>query len=140
MKVLDNGHLYELQQLGGGTQPLRFVKRSGGAVQYEEEWAGVQTQEVLRVLIHRTKYLNAILPCDETGNAIWHLQQALFEYEARAYRRKREKANRKETVHDSGDRPRAWRSNPYDDVPFNEIDIEERPVGEDGHILINPEL
>ena len=51
MKVIDPGHKYELQQLGTRqTQPLTFIKRSGGAVQYQFEYPGVQVQEVLRAL------------------------------------------------------------------------------------------
>lgn len=127
MKVIDPGHIYELQQLGGGTQRITFVKRSGGAIHYEEEWAGLQTQEVLRALIDRTIHLNKILPCTETEKAIQYLRLALFEYEARAYRRKKQGVNRTTLEHAEGD---------YVDVPFNEYEIEKRPIGEDGHILI----
>ncbi len=136
MKVIDPGHIYELDQLGGGTQTLRFVKRSGGAVTYEEEWPGLQTQEVLRALIDRTKYLDDVLPCVETRDAIWHLQMALFMYEVRAHRRKDQLVNRKSPAHDEGEDPRAWRDEPYPDVPFNEQGIELWPIGPDGHIIV----
>lgn len=136
MKVIDTGHIYDLTQLGGGTQRLTFVKRSGDAINYEEEWPGVQTQEVIRALIDRTKYLNNILPCVETMDALQDLRMALFMYEVRAWRRKQEKINRKKPAHDDSDRPRAWRENPFEDVPFNEHEIELRPIGADGHILV----
>lgn len=136
MKTLDKGHVYELNQLGGGAQALTFVKRSGGAVCYEKEWPGVQTQEVLRALIERTKYLDTILPCIETKDAMQYLRMALFMYEVRAWRRKQEKLNREEGSHDDSVRPRGWRENSFDDVPFNEYEIERRPVGKDGHILV----
>jgi hypothetical protein len=136
MKTLDKGHVYELSQLGGGTQTLTFVKRSGGAVQYEKEWPGVQTQEVLRALIERTKYLYWILPCVETADAIQYLRMALFMYEVRAWRRKQAELNRKEGVHDDSERAHGSRENPFGDVPFNEFEIESRPVGKDGHILV----
>jgi hypothetical protein len=136
MKTHDPGHVYELAQLGGGTQTLKFVKRSGGAVTYAEEWVGVQTQEVLRALIERTKYLNSVLPCAESEDAVWHLRMVLWLYEARAYRRKTEALNRKEPAHDDSERLRSWRDNPANDVPFSEHDIELRPTGPDGHIIL----
>jgi hypothetical protein len=136
MIILDDGHLYDLTQLGGGTQQLRFVKRSGGAVRYKEEWPGVQSQEVLRALINRNKFLNQILPCKETEDALYHLRMVIFLYEVRAWRRKQSELNRKDPAHDDSARPRSWRENPFDDVPFNEHEIEFRLVGEDGHILI----
>lgn len=135
MKVLVPGHVYELTQLGGGTQRLTFVRRSGGAIQYETEWPGVQTQEVLRALIDRTKYLDGVLPCQETKDALWHLRMALYAYEVRAWRRKQEAVNREAGAHDDIVRPHDWREHP-DDVPFNEHGIESRPVGPDGHIIV----
>lgn len=136
MKIIDPGHIYELQQLGGGTQKLTFVKRSGGTISYDQEWVGVQVQEVLRALIDRTKYLNDVLPCVETQDALHNLRMALFEFEARAWRRKQEKVNRKKPAHDDSVRPKSWHESPFDDVPFNEHEIELRPVGDDGHIIL----
>ena len=136
MHAIDPGHVYELRELGGGTQTLRFAKRSGGAIKYNEEWPGVQTQEVLRALIDRTKYLNDVLPCVETRDALWHLRMALFMYEVRAYRRKQENVNRKVPAHDDSVSPKPWHENSFSDVPFNETDIELRPVGEDGHVVL----
>lgn len=135
MKIIDPGHIYDLWQLGSDEpQRLTFIKRSGGAVQYDEEWPGVQVQEVLRALIDRSLYLNDIIPCAETEDAIWYLRMALFSYEARAHRRKQEGLNRKQPNHDDSERPRCWREFPFQDVPFNEADIEIRPIGIDGHI------
>lgn len=136
MKVIDPGHVYEMWCLGGGTQTLRFVKRSGGAVKYAEEWAGLQTQEVLRALIDRTQYLYDVLPCNETADALWHLRMALWSYEARAYRRKQASVNRLQPAHDDTARLRPWRDDPAADVPFNEHNIEQRPIGADGHIVL----
>jgi hypothetical protein len=43
------GHIYQLPELGSSnTQRLVFIRRSGGAITYGEEWAGLQTQTVLR--------------------------------------------------------------------------------------------
>lgn len=112
--------------------------------------------ELINVLIDRSKYLNNILECVETGDAItWlclansHLKDqddfieavdavrmALWCYEARAYRRKQEKVNRKQPAHDDSVSPKIWRKNPFDDVPFNAINIENRPIGLDGHLVL----
>lgn len=141
MKILDPGHIYELEELGEDqygkdTQTLTFVKRSGGAVHYDHEWPGLQTQEVLRALIDRTEYLDAIIPCTESQSAAYHLRMALFFYEARAHRRKQEGKNRKQPEHDDTERPKPWREFDFADVPFSEHDIELRPIGPDGHIIL----
>ena len=135
MKVIDKRHIYECDQLGGGTQTLTFVKRSSGASTYEKEWVGMQTQEVLRALIDRTKFLQEILPCEETPVALYHLHMALYWYEVRAYRRKQENVNRLEHAHTHvmssciyGDYPKG--------IPFPEKEIESHEVGADGHIII----
>ncbi|HTH92940.1 MAG TPA: hypothetical protein VL576_00450 [Candidatus Paceibacterota bacterium] len=136
MKTIDPGHIYELRQLGDdNTQTMTFIKRSGGAVQYEKEWPGLQTQEVLRALIDRTKYLYEVLPCKETEEALRHLRMALFWYEARAYRRKKSSTNRTTNAHDDT-LTVPMNVNLPDDIPFTEVDIELRPTGEDGHIIL----
>lgn len=135
MKILVPGHVYALTELGGGIQTLTFIRRSGGAVTYEEEWPGVQTQEVLRALIDRTKYLDQVLPCIETKDAIEFLRQALYQYELRAWRRKQEAVNRQAPTHDDTGRHRPWRDE-GDDAPFSAHEIELRPIGPDGHIII----
>lgn len=138
MRVVDPGHIYDMWQLGSDeAQRLTFIKRSGGAVQYEQEWPGVQVQEVLRVLIDRSRYLNDVIECAETKDAIWYMQMALFAYESRAYRRKQESVNRESPEHDDTARPRDWRELPLNDVPFNEQDIDFRPIGKDGHIIVD---
>lgn len=137
MKIIDPGHVYDLWQLGSeAPQRLTHVKRSGGAVTYSEEWPGVQTQEVLRAEIDRCKYLNSIIDCVETLDAIWHLRMALFMFEVRAWRRKQEGLNRQQPEHDDTAHARPWRDPPYADVPFTEFEIELRPIGPDGHILV----
>lgn len=137
MRIVDPGHVYDMWQLGSRCmQRICFIKRSGGAVRYAKEWAGVQVQEVLRVLIDRCEYLNGIIWCTETQDAIYHLRMALFAFEARAYRRKQEGLNRQQPEHDDSARAKPWRDNPYEDVPFNEYEIELRPIGADGHIVL----
>jgi hypothetical protein len=138
MEIIDPGHVYDLWQLGSDEPQRRsYVKRSGGAVQYPEEWPGIQCQESFRADIDRCKYLNSIIPCTETEDAIYHLRMALFMFEARAYRRKVEHLNRKQPQHDDGERPRPHRTLIFEDVPFTEFEIELRPIGPDGHIIID---
>lgn len=203
MEILDPGHIYKISC----GSVLTFVKRSGGAIQYEKEWPGIQTQAVMRALIahfellqydpdytaeyalwqlgspetaplvlsdthqtedvirvldDRSKYLFRIIECVETHDACFWLQaaisslqryrtyghpglvakaaykirQALWNYEARAYRRKQEKVNREQPQHDDSERLRPWRDHLTADVPFGPHAIELRPIGEDGHIVL----
>lgn len=135
MKIIDPGHIYELRQLGDDkTQTLTFIKRSGGAVQYNKEWPGLQTQEVLRALIDRTIYLDKVLECKETKEAARHLRAALYWYEARALRRKRSKTNRTTNDHNDSETP-SYEMQYAPDIPFTEVDIEKKEIGEDGHII-----
>ena len=88
MRVLDAGHLYELASLDGGdVRILRFVKRMGPKYP-GNDWAygGTTSQEVLRALIDRARYLNAQIPCAETEAIIGNLQTALLLFEIRAAR------------------------------------------------------
>lgn len=88
MQVVDPGHEYLLDALDGGEQQrLVFVKREGrnypGNVGYHP---GLLTQEVLRALIDRCKYMNAQGSCAETNVIISALQTALLAFEVRAAR------------------------------------------------------
>jgi hypothetical protein len=131
-KIIDPGHVYAMPQLGvlkrdpyddSRFQEMRFLKRSGGAIQYEDEWDGLQTQTVMRVLIDRTRYLYNVLPCDESLRAIRHLQNALWEYEARAFRRKIQSLNREQPAHEENIL-----------IPFSPMECETHPLGRDGHL------
>jgi hypothetical protein len=139
MEVLEEGHIYDLPHVGdpGYKQRLTFIRRSGGAIKYRYEHPGTNTQEVLRALIDRTKYLDSIIPAVENADTLYHLRMALLGYEGRAYRRKMDKLNREAGEHHSfKERDR--------DLPFNDlgfigeepIGIENLPVGDDGHILV----
>ena len=136
-EVIDPGHIYNLRQLGTDEKvELKFIKRSGGAIQYDKEWPGLQVQEVIRALIDRSEYLNAIIPCAETEDSIYFLRMALYSYEARAYRRKKEELNRKQPEHDDGEHVDSSREDIYAEVPFTEYEIEQLPIGKDGHIVV----
>lgn len=88
MQVLDPGHEYILAPLGGGpSQYLKFVKREGpnypGNV---GEHPGLLTQEVIRALINRCKYMRDQGNCIETDIIIDSLRTAIFAFEVRAAR------------------------------------------------------
>lgn len=149
MKEIDPGHIYELDQLGSDEKvTIRFPKRSGGAIQYPEEWPGPPNQEFYRILIKRCLYLNDIINCVETMDAVYHLRMALWNFEARAYRRKQEGLNRKKPEHDDSARCKIRSyAGIAEDVPFSlinhvrcpngnidVIDIEDLPIGTDRHI------
>lgn len=95
MKALVPGHVYEVQNIDGdGTQVIRFVYRRDSAAELLPEdlrEEGIQSQELLRVLIDRTLYLHAEQPWQENVKIIHHLRDALRLYEARATRRSIEK-------------------------------------------------
>ena len=107
MKILDAGHKYALQHLeNAGEQTLTFGKRSGSPVQHETEYPGTTTQEVIRAAIDRTKYVDALLPCQENYRAILLLREALYWLERRAYLRKRQQLAQVNQSHaDSGSMP-----------------------------------
>jgi hypothetical protein len=100
MKVLDPGHLYELTNLdtdqpGNRVERACFVKRIGDKYPGNKPpgWSGTITQEVLRALIDRTKYVDAQLDktiqVSQDGHAhnraaIRGMRQALRAFEVRA--------------------------------------------------------
>jgi len=88
MKIVDPGHEYILHGVGSApAQRIVFVKNEGakypGNVGFH---GGVLTQELLRVCIDRTKYLNDQGSCMETEFALAAMRQALAWYEVRAAR------------------------------------------------------
>lgn len=87
MKILETGHVYELNQVDGDeTEILRFVNREPGT-----QHPGTQTQEVLRALIDRTMHCDNCLRWPGNDLIIFHLRMALVLHEARALERKVEK-------------------------------------------------
>ncbi len=87
--MLDPGHLYDLSCLDGDQlQRLRFVKRVGKRYPGNRgpAYSGTTSQEVLRSLIERARYVNSQIPCAETEAAIGNLQTALLLFEMRAAR------------------------------------------------------
>lgn len=128
MRVLEPGHKYECAHLNvDSNETLTFIRRNSDAITHASEHPGTTTQEVLRALIDRTKFVDDVLPCEETALALDALREALFFFEARAFRRKRAKLNKTAIPHDA--------ASDYGDVPFTCDEIEFLPVNpEDGHI------
>lgn len=88
MKVVEEGHIYELDQLDapdGAKRILVFVNR--GATPHP----GTINQEVIRALIHRVKFLEAELHHDVNPRILHHLRMALVLHEGRAAERKVER-------------------------------------------------
>ena len=89
MKVLDDCHNYELDRfLGSGCEYLHFYEMKEDGTKID----GVTNEEVLRVLIHRLKFLNeewqgGKFQCKENDVAIYHLGEALERLEARTQNR-----------------------------------------------------
>jgi hypothetical protein len=88
MKILDAGHIYRLNGYDGGEeQELQFMKREGDNFPFNAHtFGGTNCQEVIRVLIDRTRYLYNQKPCAETEAALHSLESALMFYEMRAAR------------------------------------------------------
>ena len=133
IETVDEGHIYEIHLSGHNPQRVTFVKRSGENIRHKEEWPGVQTQEVMRAVIHYIKKNYQRSSAPEIANL---LRMSLFMYEVRAYRRKQESVNRKAPAHDDTARPKDWHLYPFPDVPFNSDKIEMRAIGPDGHIIV----
>lgn len=98
MKCIVKGHVYEVAnrapegtaeydvKCAGATQKLEFVNRQPG-----QEVPGTTTQEVLRVLIDRTRHCANCMPHPVNEQIIYHLRMALALHEARALERRIEK-------------------------------------------------
>ncbi len=87
MRVIDPGHHFALDCLDGEIQQtLQFVKRVGEKYPGNEEpaYPGCTSQEVIRALIARTKYVNNQMPDGLNAIAIRGLRMALRAFETRA--------------------------------------------------------
>lgn len=86
MKILDPGHMYDLESLDNyrSINRLQFVKREGERYPgNNSNYPGTNIQDVARVLIDRCKYLNHQIPCYETVSAIVHLREVIYQLEKR---------------------------------------------------------
>lgn len=89
MKIVEPGHVYDVENVDGdGTQRIMFVRRRDSAAKkLDTSTEGILSQELLRVLIDRTLYLNAEAPCSEDVEIVDKLRECLRLYESRAARR-----------------------------------------------------
>jgi hypothetical protein len=89
MRIIDPGHLYELDHLDGDKKELlRFVKREGpGYPGNVGHYEGTNMQEVTRSLIDRCFYTYNQVPCTETMAALQSYRNGLLFLELRAARR-----------------------------------------------------
>lgn len=89
MRVIDPGHYYRLNTLDGDDERvfLRFVKRNNPPDKFPgntDAYPGTTTQEVIRALIDRTKYVQNQVQFPENEVVLQNLRIALFNLEARA--------------------------------------------------------
>ena len=93
MRVIDFGHSYALDCLSAIPDdisdlqnPLVFVKRVGENYPGNEEpsYPGTTTQEVIRALIDRTKYVDGQKPHSTNDDVLFSLRCALLALEYRA--------------------------------------------------------
>ena len=87
MKVLREGHLYELQSFEGGeSQKLQFIEKAPvkeGATELKTVNDGTTNEELLKVLINRMQSLNGKFPCRENSIVITKLEESLMWLEKR---------------------------------------------------------
>lgn len=97
MRALEPGHVYQVHNVDDperGVQTIIFVRRRGDDGRLLGDAGrhpGILAQELVRVLIDRTLYLNAEAPCAEDVEAVEKLRDVLRLFEARAARRTIEK-------------------------------------------------
>ena len=76
---LDAGHAYMVT----GGQMIKFIKRVDGQLINE----GTTNEELLQVLIDRTKFLDNKFPCKENAQAIVKMEEALMWFNERTSKR-----------------------------------------------------
>lgn len=111
MKIIDPGHHYLAEGVAGAQpQPITFVKNRGEKYPGNkgEPHAGILSQELIRILIDRTGYLNRQGSCAETEYALSALRQALAWFEVRAARCR-------------GDHIHLWRATALETQPVCEV-------------------
>ena len=89
MEQIDAGHKYKLKTIQGNDIELCFYKdkKHNGGHGYD----GTISQEVIRALIERQKFLDKQLKCKRNKKIIKHLRKALIEFEIRHLERLVEK-------------------------------------------------
>lgn len=95
MKVIETGHIYEAATRTPegffdepADQRITFVNKQKG-----QEHSGTTTQEIIRILLDRTRHCANCMPHPNNERIIYHLRMALVLHEARALERKTEKGD-----------------------------------------------
>lgn len=94
MKVLETGHIYQpaMRRAEKGapldSQTLTFINKQPG-----QEHDGATMQEVIHILIDRTRHCANCMPHPNNERIVYYLRMALTLHEARALERKVEKGN-----------------------------------------------
>src|SRR5580700_282369 len=94
MKVSEKGHIYHPDNRaahkgdGVAEQTITFANHEAGS-----EHGGTTTQEVIRILLDRTRHCNNCMPHWVNEQVIYHLRSALVLHEMRALQRKFEKGD-----------------------------------------------
>lgn len=99
MQVLEKGHIYQPKNrfVGKGDEYINNTARNQQIVfinkQPGQEHDGTTTQDVLRILIDRTRHCANCMPHPNNERIVYHLRMALVLHEARALERKTEKGD-----------------------------------------------
>lgn len=92
MKVLEKGHIYQPENrnedMNCRSQTITFVNKEP-----HSKHGGTTTQEVIRILIDRTRHCANCMPHPNNERIVYHLRMALVLHEARALERKVEKGD-----------------------------------------------
>lgn len=96
MKIVQDGHIYELNNKLTGVQTLTFFK---DLPSNQPSHDGVLCQEVLRALIDRMLDLWTQKPCHESTEIVQKLRECLVLFETRAARGTLEKSYSKTGLH-----------------------------------------
>lgn len=107
MKVIESGHVYELDDLKSSTK-TRFQFHMDPAI-HGKALDGPSSQEVLRMVIQRVKHLNAEQEWEGNDEILFHLRSAITLFECRAMMKKAE----------------------------GSFPIEDAPLDQDGHIKLS---
>ncbi|MCK9542533.1 MAG: hypothetical protein M0R03_10955 [Novosphingobium sp.] len=107
MKVIEEGHLYELDSFEGtNPQQLRFIKKEplpSNPTELRIVYDGTTNEEVLDVLIDRVHTLHRKFPCEENEFSLLALRNARVWLDMRTRRRKKQKVEGKQLPHISKD-------------------------------------
>lgn len=92
MYCSDPGHVYQLDE---AKQQVFFIKRTNGKLTHP----GTTNEELLEVLIDRTKFLDEKFPCVENKVALAAMQYALDSFNSRTQKRVAQGVETKNVAH-----------------------------------------